>query len=189
MIYGSGDRLDYPTCKVIETNTYIIINGVTFDKKTLAKINITPLEVGFYNMEDHKKNLALEICHSIQPLYNAEYMYWYGTASEREIATHRTTVVDNKNSEIEWVIHGDGIIKYNTVNKTYNVYRLTESVFKQNPIFDSFFLHQDDNFIYIGCHAGEKSSGQNTLKTVVLNVNTLNVMILNGTIGLQCIND
>ena len=169
MIYGSGDRLDYPTCKVIETNTYIIINGVTFDKKTLAKINITPLEVGFYNMEDHKKNLALEICHSIQPLYNAEYMYWYGTASEREIATHRTTVVDNKNSEIEWVIHGDGIIKYNTTNKTYNVYRLTESLFKQNPIFDSFFLHQDDNFIYIGCHAGEKSSGQNTLKTVVVN--------------------
>lgn len=169
MIYGNGNRLDYPTCKVIETNTYLIINGVTYDKKSLTKINITPLEVGFYNIEDHKKNLALSICHSIKPLYNESYMYWYGTASEREVATHRTTVIDSVNPEIEWTIHGDGLIKYNTSNKTYNVYRLDETKFKSYPIFDSFLLHQDDNFIYIGCHAGEKSSGQGTLKTVVVN--------------------
>lgn len=169
MIYGSSNRLDYPTCKVIETDVYIIINGVTYDKKTLAKLNITPLEVGFYNIPDHSKNLGLSICHSIEPLYSTTYMYWYGTASEDEVPTHITTVADSQNNYIEWTIHGDGVIKYDTTKKTYNVYRLTESVFSELPIYDSFYLYQDNDWIYIGCHAGKKESTINILKTVVFN--------------------
>lgn len=168
MIYGSSNRLDYPTCKVIETDIYIIINGVTYDKKSLAKLNITPLELGFYNVADHNKNLGLSICHSILPLDTPTYFYWYGTASEDEVPTHITSVADSRDSYIEWTIHGDGVIKYDTTKKTYDVYRLTESVFSTLPIYESFYLYQDETWIYIGCRAGDKTS-DNILKTAVFN--------------------
>lgn len=169
MVYGSSNRLDYPTCKVIETDVYIIINGVTYDKKTLAKLNITPLEVGFYNIADHNKNLGLSICHSIKPLDGYVYTYWYGTSYEHEVPTHRTSIPDSQNNYIEWTIHGDGVIKYDTTKKTYNVYRLTEKVFGELPIYESFYLYQDNEWIYIGCHAGKKTSTIFKLKTVVFN--------------------
>ena len=168
MIYGDSNRLDYPTCKVIETENFIIINGITYDKKTLAKLNNKPLEVGFFNVEDHNRNMALEVCHQVQPLRNQQYLYWYSNASEHEVPVHRATFTDSKNGEIEWTIHGDGIIKYNTTKKTYDVVRLSSTVFSQSPIYESFYLYQDDEWIYLGVKTGATSS-QTTTNIIVVN--------------------
>lgn len=170
MVYGNLGRLDYPTCKVIETENFIIINGITYDKKTLAKLSNIPLELGFFNLDTHKTCLAVETMHAITNRGVSGYYFWYSNMSQNEVCGARATITDSTNGNIEWTIFGDGVIKFDVTAKTFTVIRLPEQNFNAStkyPIYDCRFIYQDENWIYIAAHVG--GSRQNVWNGISVN--------------------
>lgn len=145
MIYGSNTpRLEYPTIKAIETDSFLIINGETYDKKTLAKLNNQPLELGMYNNTTYNKILCLNqtFDSTLSPWADANQRAKLACLAEDSIPKCRCSVVDSSDNKTEWTIYGETAIKMNIEKKTFKLFRYSHG------LTSTLFLHQDDEYIY-----------------------------------------
>lgn len=157
MIFGNTiSRLEYPTCKAIETSNFLIINGETYDKKTLAKLNSKQLELGFLNVTNYNKLLGLSSVFdgTASTWTHASYNADVGSCFEYNVAKNFMSVVDSKDGNIEWSIIGETVIKFNIEKKTFELYRSIGYAYTC-----TMFLYQDDDYIYFaGKIAGTPSA-------------------------------
>lgn len=153
MIYGSNTpRLEYPTIKAIETDSFLIINGETYDKKTLAKLNNRPLELGMNNITTYNKILCLNqtFDSTISTWMHDSYRAKLACLAEDSIPRCRCSVVDSSNHNIEWTVYGETVIKMNIEKKTFELFR------HGYGLISTLFLHQDDDYIYYLCKSGDE---------------------------------
>lgn len=192
---GSAGRLPYPVAKVTETVNNLIINGETYDKKTLSKVTHTIVDQGYNNMDKFKNFFNTT---SVTHASNSEFCpSSYIQAISRTFVLDNLnplmSILDNRNGNIEWTIAGDTVLKFDTSSKAYTIYRST--LLSTLCFSGGTILYQDDNYIYFLAeniqdginytyHAGyvlDKGSGKITVVSTVdrLNgsyVNKINIL-------------
>ena len=144
---GAAGRLPYQVAKVTETVNNLIINGETYDKKTLSKVTQTIVDQG-YNGRDMFNDFFNTTM--VTHVNNSRYCSPYYLSISRTFVLGNLnplmSVLDNRDGNIEWTIAGDTVFKFDSSTKAYTTYRsttLSKSCFSGGTI-----LHQDDNYIY-----------------------------------------
>ena len=179
MIYSDSNRLEYPTCKVVETETFIVINGITYDKKTLQKINTKTLEVGFNNITKLNKAILPNISCEAEYAVQASYKGILSTIHEDEIPVGKCSVVDNKNSNLEWTFAGESLIEFDLEHNTFKtrVLDFFNTSSNKQALYNCFVLHQDDSYIYLFAQYTNESTGPTALnyKGLIFNKSTYEI--------------
>ena len=144
---GAAGRLPYPVAKITETVNNLIINGETYDKKTLSKVTQTIVDQGYNNMDVFKNffNTTM-VTHASNTQY---YNSYYNCISRTFVLGNLNplmSILDNNDGNIEWTIAGDTVFKYNSSNKSYIIFRST--TVSKLCFSGGTILHQDDNYIY-----------------------------------------
>ena len=150
MIFNGGntDRLNYSVAKVLEFDEFLIINGETYDKKTLFKISDNLVEYGlgygngFFQKMFQTKWFSSPIMGGLRS-GNTSFITNY--LRDRNKLGGALSVYDNQNPNIIHIIAGETCIKLNTLTMKYTVARNTKNAFS---VLNCIFLHQNDDYIY-----------------------------------------
>ena len=126
MIYNRSDRrLEYPTCKAIETPNHLIINGYLYDKKTLTRVSTEQIDVGWNNYPADKYRLGVR--HRYYNSIRTDYTYgrdyqggntFYDLVDENGYINGTAMWIDQDDPSIEWVWCGDSVLKIDIHKKT-----------------------------------------------------------------------
>lgn len=156
------------TFPVIETKRFLIMNGKTYDKKTLAVLNKDILDVGLQTAA----YAEYYICTNVQSAgvmglaanNGRQVMTGNGTAECNFYnidgrPSQILSVDDNNRENIEWTIIGDTAIEYNVKDMTFKTYGYLNQtmVSYANMSSATCFLYQDDDYIYY-IHKNESSA-------------------------------
>ena len=190
MIFNGGntDRLNYFVAKVLELDEFLIINGETYDKKTLFKISDSLVEYGlgygngFFRKMFQTKWFSSPIMGGLKS-GNTSFITNY--LRDRNKLGGALSVYDNQNPNIIHIIAGETCIKLNTLTMKYTIARNTKNTFS---VLNCIFLHQNDDYIYFmsqyignsdklsnGCHyvmVYDKNLMEFTYKTQFGTINT-----------------
>ena len=154
MIYNkSAKRLEYPTCKAIETPNHLIINGYLYDKKTLTRVSTEQIDVGWNNYAPDIYRLG--VCHryfnnirngNVYGYDNYGANVFYDLNDENGQIKCNAMWIDQDDPSIEWLWCGDSILKIDIHKKT---------VKRINGIFNTKYhayawieLGQDSRYLY-----------------------------------------
>ena len=154
MIYNRSERrLEYPTCKAIETPNHLIINGYLYDKKTLTRVSTEQIDVGWNNYVQNKYRLGVRhrYFNIIRPdaTYGTDYYksnVFYDLVDENGYIKSTAMWIDQDDTSIEWVWSGDSILKIDIHKKT--VKRINGVFSTGYDIYASMELGQDSRYLY-----------------------------------------
>lgn len=162
MLITDYNRYNSAIFPVIETERFLIIDGKTYDKRSLALLNSEPIEVGIHEL---KGNLTREVLATKFAAYGDPAAYtianpWYYNCTEGaqffneyDEADRVCSVTDIDNENIEWTFIGDRVLKYDLVNMKCEVIKCPKTPqdigTEGGPITYSLFLHQDSDYIYL----------------------------------------
>lgn len=154
MIYNRSERrLEYPTCKAIETPNHLIINGYLYDKKTLTRVSTEQIDVGWNDYAQNKYRLGVRhrYFNIIRPdaTYGTDYYksnVFYDLVDENGYIKSTAMWIDQDDPSIEWVWSGDSILKIDIHKKT--VKRINGVFSTGYDIYASMELGQDSRYLY-----------------------------------------
>ena len=154
MIYNKSERrLEYPTCKAIETPNHLIINGYLYDKKTLTRVSTEQIDVGWNNYPPDKYRLGVRhrYFNGIRPgeAYGVDYYssnVFYDLNDENGHIKGTAMWIDQDDSSIEWVWCGDSILKIDIHKKT--VKRIKGTYRTDHNYYAWMELGQDSRYLY-----------------------------------------
>lgn len=154
MIYNISDRrLEYPTCKAIETPNHLIINGYLYDKKTLTRVSTEQIDVGWNNYSADKYRLGVR--HRYFNSIRNNYSYgcdhqsgntFYDLVDEDGYINGTAMWIDQDDPSIEWVWCGDSVLKININKKT--VKRIKGNYQEGYNCYAWMGLGQDSRYLY-----------------------------------------
>ena len=154
MIYNRSDRrLEYPTCKAIETPNHLIINGYLYDKKTLTRVSTEQIDVGWnnYSADKYRLGVSHRYFNSIRNNYSYGCDYksgntFYDLVDEDGYINGTAMWIDQDDPSIEWVWCGDSVLKINIHKKT--VKRIKGNYQEGYNCYAWMGLGQDSGYLY-----------------------------------------
>lgn len=152
MIFPKANpRLDYVTCKAIETPKHLILDGYLYDKRTLAKVSNERIDVGWNKNPTDDKRTSLGTRFRNQKLPESTYGYQFGYSVDGFFDTNGVSKatamwIDSTDPTIEWVWCGDSVLRINTVTK--EVKRFVTASTELPYVFRSMAIAQDDDYLY-----------------------------------------
>ena len=154
MIYNRSDRrLEYPTCKAIETPNHLIINGYLYDKKTLTRVSTEQIDVGWnnYSADKYRLGIRYRYFNSIRNDYSYGCDYqsgntFYDLVDEDGYINGTAMWIDQDDPSIEWVWCGDSVLKINIHKKT--VKRIKGNYQEGYNCYAWMGLGQDSRYLY-----------------------------------------
>lgn len=144
-------RLDYVTCKAVETPKHLILDGYLYDKMTLAKVSDERINVGWNkNPTDDKRISLITRFHNMllpsDQAYGLQFYTTDGFFDTNGISKATAMWIDSTYPTIEWVWCGDSILKIDMITK--KVQRFDATLNNTLFVFRSIALVQDDDYLY-----------------------------------------
>lgn len=144
MIFDSNtDRVNSPLCNVVETPTALIMQGLPYDKKTLAQLSLVPVEIPATSWSElAPKSVGLRCTMQCNTMGTVTWSEFGRIIDVDGTPSNIASVQDSGNSNITYTFHGNRVTIYNNETGTYS-YQATPASFSQCVV-----LGQDSNYIY-----------------------------------------
>lgn len=162
MIFTESNRLNYATYDTFETDSFLVLNGETYDKKSLAKVNGSKLEIGAASYEFPTKRMGLKF---FTDVYTSNYRIEtqdYAVASDISkygLLDVYASCKDSNDPNIEYTFLGNQYIKYNLKTKQYTRHDYVNNL--NNSGYYTFtavsYMYQNDEYIYLIAYTLESS--------------------------------
>lgn len=175
MILSKNERLNYPVQSIVENNKSIVIDGTTYDSKSLKTVSSEKIEVGFLNNTNYNNGITVKQILSPISVGMLSQCYING------ILNSMASVVDISDPNIIWSITGDSLIRYNATTKKYSLKRVKDQQIITNPAI----LYQDSNYIYFIDAGDQTNTTSDSLYARVIKKDTEEILLLKTVSSMQ----